>query len=174
MTLPDTTIPRPTLATVFADAVEPEVLNWIAELKLRLPLKDYKRLIDSLPKPGDVPAFRDIFVSLATFHTADAFTFCTELKRVLDWPVDGELAAIFARVLKDSRDRNLRRRTIDWMMQTGMRFPHAKGSKVTVYDTARRYNRRAKVISVDRLTASATVEFEDETTQLVVAERLVA
>lgn len=175
MQLPVRSIPRPSFAAVFSEYAEPEVLFWISEQRDSLDKAAYQAFINTLPQAGASPSFRDLLLSLAAgAKREDAFAYCEELKSVLDWPVDAELVAIFTRIIKDTRARHLRTKTIEWVMATGTRFNAKPGTEVTFFDDSRRSNRRGTVVSVDRPIATATVKLATDEQREIVAELLVA
>lgn len=175
MQLPVRSIPRPSFAAVFAEYAAPEVLFWISEQRDSLDKRSYDTFVASLPQADSSPSFRDLLLSLAAgAKREDAFAYCEELKKVLDWPVNAELVAIFTRIIKDTRARHLRTKTIEWVMATGTRFNATPGTEVTFFDDSRRSNRRGTVVSVDRPTATATVELSSTEKREIVAELLVA
>lgn len=173
--LPVTNIPRPTLASVLAEVVEAEVLLWISHSEKRIGTDAYKAFIATLPEPDQF--IRLLHSAAARRDTPDAFAICEDLKSVLDWPVDGELAAIFVEGIRETKTRALRTKTIEWVMKTGRRFNHKGGDEVVYHDKSMDTHRKGKVISVDRPTASATIEYgpdDSRAHKVILAEELVA
>lgn len=176
--LPNKSIPRPTFARAFADAATPEVLYWIAE-QTGLKGKEYRAFISTLPQQTtDGRNLTDLLESLAShpeLHAArrDGFAYCEMLKKTLNWPVNATLVEIMTRVIKDTQKVHLRARTVEWMMQTGYRFHAPVGRTVKFYDPEQRVNRSGKVLSVDRLIASATVATENSGDRTVNAEQVI-
>lgn len=172
--IPDRTTPRPNFAPVFAEVVAPDVLYWISTRQNDLDADTYRTFIDSLPS-GQV-TIADLLTSLATETNRDAFAYCEALKNKLDWPVNTELVEIFKRNISMTERKHLRERTMDWVMRTGHRIRLNVGETGEFMDPIRRYKRQGKVIAVDKVTASATIEFILDTkgTQTVYAESLSA
>ena len=160
--LPDRTIARPTFARVFADTAAKEVTNWLASHP------DF----DTSHFSNVIPA---VLESLATETKKDAFAYCEALKTKLGWPSDELLVGIFTSLIKLVDRKSLRSAEMDWVMKTGMRWTIPVGGTTHIMCPKNRYHREAKVISIDAVTASATMEFVngEKDTVKVLTENLV-
>jgi len=168
-----TDTPRPTFASVFADTAEQDVLFWISKQEAELGKDAFKRFIDTLP--DDATQMRKLLESLSAGNKkADAFVYCEQLKNVLGWPVNGDLAIVFLDAFKIVNGSALRRRTIEWVMKTGTRFDRKPGDEITFYDQDKHSNRRATVVEVDRPVARAKVKVTGDVTLDIPVEVLVA
>lgn len=168
--LPDRSLPRPTFADVFADESLSGVESWIKGLESKIDAYRYSQFKSGLPD-GD-RTLRDLLLSLAQ-GTQSPLTMVSNLQTVLAWPVDDDLYAALKSATVYVESSTLRRRTIEWVMKSGMRFHPKAGEEVTFFDTTRNTNRRGKIASVDRPVAAAVVQVGD--TKIVVeAERIVA
>lgn len=154
--LPLQNIPRPTFADVFASYAEPSVLRWITSLKGTMTDEKYEEFLGSLPT-GE-KTLRQLLHSLAYGTARDSFAYCDSLRKVLDWPVNGDLAEIFSFAIKQVNAKELRREQINWVMATGHRFPVKVGEKVTFAHGEANRLRSATVIEVDRPIAAAKVK----------------
>lgn len=172
--LPDRSIPRPNFHQVFAATATPEVLFWISS-QTELDKEGHAKFVASLPDAASGRTVTDLLEALsAGAPRRDSFAYCEALKNVLSWPVNGTLVEILARVIKDTEDKHLRTRTIEWVMKTGTRFDRQPGTEVKFHDPDRRMNRSGKVISIDRPTATGIIETADNKRATIPAELLVA
>lgn len=160
--LPDRSIPRPTFAPVFAAVATKEVSNWLASH----PDFDSSHFANVV---------EGILTALATETKKDAFAYCETLKTKFEWPVDETLVGIFTSLIKHTDRKALRSAEMDWVMKTGMRWTVPVGDTTHIMCPKNRYHREAKVISIDAVTASATMEFVhgEKDTVKVLTENLV-
>jgi hypothetical protein len=172
--LPDRTIPRPTFAQVFSSAAEHEVLHWIQHQSTVLPDDQYTEFVKTLPT-GPL-TLRDLLLSLATETKKDAFSYASALKDKLGWPVDTTLVEIFTSQIKMTDRKHLREQTMAWVMKTGTRWKLPVGTTKDIRDPQVSYMRAAKVVSIDKVTASAVIEFinDPKRTMTVYAEDIAA
>lgn len=176
--LPIKSIPRPTFARVFAETATAEVLYWIAE-QTGLKGEEYRAFIATLPEQkSDGRDLTDLLESLATHPELqavrrDGFAYCEKLKTALNWPVNAKLVEILTDNIKDTLSRQLRLRTIEWVMRTGHRFNAKVGAEVKFIDPEQHVNRSGKVLSVDLNAATATVATQNSGEKTVLAEHVI-
>lgn len=149
--------PRPTLGDTFVTYVHDEVLHWISGQEERLGSFTYKEFLETLPKEPE--EFRRLLLSAFYSENGDidAFRIATDLKTVLNWPVNAEFVALLDRAIRYSQKHGHRLAQIEWVLATGIRFNREAGEDVEYSGENFRGFRVGRVNSVDKAIAKGVV-----------------
>ncbi|QIV65799.1 hypothetical protein Cp1R7AA1_038 [Mesorhizobium phage Cp1R7A-A1] len=165
--------PRPSFASAFADTVKDDVVHWIAKSEKRIGTDAYKSFIAALP-PED-SSFKLLLETAMRGGSGDhdAFRIATDLRTILEWPVDQELVHVLASGVERTKSRAYRAATIAWVMETGTRFAAKPGDSVAWRGDNFTGQRTGKVVDVDRPIASGTVTDSYGAKLLILGENLI-
>lgn len=166
---------RPTFQAVLAEQVVDEVAFWITAAEKRLTKVTYKAFLDSLPtEAGALQRLIESAAHAGNPGEPDALLMVMALADTLGWPVNTELVRTLDDAITFTRHTALRRRTVEWVMKTGVRAPVKVGESARYQPANRDFSRAVTVIEIDKPIAMVRAKTSDDEVVTIPAERLSA